>query len=90
MDKPIEIDETTRERWIKQMQDDFPGADRLMCDLLISKWCEDPDYFDKLKAGEVKLDPPIERNTNYVYKGVTVDPVENSMTTIVEDNNLST
>ena len=94
MEKPIELDDVTRERWIKQMQDDFPGADRLMCDMLISRWCEDPEYFDKLKAGEIKLPTPAERNTNYVYKGVTIDPVEetassSSMTTVVEENNLS-
>ena len=88
--QPIEVDEVTKERWIKQMQDDFPGADRLMCELLISKWCEDPDYFDKVKSGEIKLNPPAERNTNYVYKGVTVDPVEEDTqtATIVEENNI--
>lgn len=68
------------------MQDDFPGADRLMCELLISKWCEDPDYFDKLKSGEIKLQPPAEKNTNYVYQGVTVDPVkENGATATIEE-----
>ena len=71
--KPIELDETTKKRWIKQMREDFPETDRLMCELLIGKWCEDPEYFDKLKRGEITLPPPVERNTQYCYKGVSVE-----------------
>ena len=71
--KPIELDDVTKERWIKQMKEDFPHADNLMCELVISQWCADPDYFDKLKRGEETLPPPIERNTEYSYNGITVE-----------------
>lgn len=68
------IDEVTKERWISQMMKDFPAVDRLMCELCIDKWVEDPEYFDKVERGEILVPKPIERNTEYVYKGVTIDP----------------
>ena len=73
MSSNVKISEITRERWIKQMMDDYPQIDRLMADMVISQWCDDPDYFDKVKRGEIVIPPPIERNTNYVLKSVTID-----------------
>jgi hypothetical protein len=82
----IEIDEVTRERWIKQMMADFPLVDRIMCEAAICQWAADPEFYDKVERGDIKIPPPIERNTEYVYKGVTVDPLPEdcSETTVTE------
>jgi hypothetical protein len=69
----IQLDDVTKERWIKQMQEDYPQVDRLMCEMLISKWCEDSDWFDKVERGEIVIPKKTERNTEYCYKGVNVE-----------------
>lgn len=71
----IFVDEITKERWIKQMMEDFPLVDRLMCETVIAQWAADPEFFDKVERGDIKLPEPVERNTEYIYKGVTVDPL---------------
>ena len=72
----ISLDERVKERWIKQMMTDYPEVDQLMCSVLINQWCADPEYFDKLHRGELDIPKPLERNTEYCYKGVTVDPIK--------------
>lgn len=69
------VDEVTKERWITQMMAGYPLVDRLMCELCLDKWAEDPEYFEKVERGEIVVPPTIERNKEYVYKGVTIDPV---------------
>jgi hypothetical protein len=69
LEKEQEIFE--KERLIKCLLEDFPQCDRLMVESLVEKYMIDGDD----KFNEFLLNPPqpIERNTQYIYNGVSVE-----------------
>jgi hypothetical protein len=66
-----EIQKFEKERLIKLLLEDFPMCDRLMVESLVEKYMIDGD--DKFNEFLANPPPPIERNTEYTYNGVTVE-----------------
>ena len=66
-----ELDEFEKERLIRGLLIDFPQCDRLMVESLVEKYMIDGD--DKFNEFIANPPPPIERNTQYTYSGVTVE-----------------
>jgi hypothetical protein len=66
-----EIQKFEKERLIKLLLEDFPMCDRLMVESLVEKYVIDGD--DKFNEFLANPPPPIERNTEYTYNGVTVE-----------------
>ena len=66
-----EIQKFEKERLIKLLLEDFPMCDRLVVESLVEKYMIDGD--DKFNEFLANPPPPIERNTEYTYNGVTVE-----------------
>ena len=66
-----EINQFEKERLINALLNDFPQCDRLMVESLVEKYMIDGD--DKFNEFLANPPPPIERNTQYTYNGVTVE-----------------
>ena len=63
----------TKERWVLALMKDYPLIDRMMAEAAVDMYLENPEYVEKLVSGEEKPPPPVERNTEFTYQGVSVD-----------------
>lgn len=80
------MDTAIKERWVKQLMEDYPTIDRMMAESAVDLYIEDPEYVNKLAEGKEEVPPPQERNVTFTYSGVSVeDAPSGSNAVTVED-----
>ena len=82
------METAVKERWVKQLMEDYPMIDRMMAESAVEMYLEDPEYVNRLAEGKEEVPPPEERNVTYTYGGVSVEdaPSSPSSSVTVEDD----